>query len=412
MTFLLELDGSTNRSPKSWTANVAGCAVIETPDGPRRAWDHPGLGNAPRAVRRLLDNSTPLDQDFGQGPENTTSTGLPGGSMTTVAIAANRPFGQHVSYDYAPRAARHRDVSPDRHGFSKWNQQPMSTSNPEFFEAQKFSPETYDRPPRERGCFFYGCLFASIIALLVLIAAGVAGYFLYRATDRFVQEYTATEPRELPKVELPAEERKSLEERVESFRKAIDNGDQIDPLVLTGDDINAWIESHTELKGKIYVSLEGDKVKAKISLPLSDIVDIGMTRGRYLNGEAELKASLEDGIPIVTIETFEVNGKKPPETFLAQLRRENLVKDMYRNPENAAKLRRLESVEIKDGRMIIKARAKKEGPDSKPASASKESPAQVQAPAEAGKPSEKPSQNGPDAEKKSFSPNGDAVKKP
>ncbi len=288
----------------------------------------------------------------------------------------------------------------------------MSTSNPDFFEAQKFSPETYGQPPRERGCFFYGCLFASIIALLVLIAAGVAGYFLYRATDRFVQEYTSTEPRELPKVELPAEERRSLEDRVESFKKALEAREPTEPLVLTGDDINAWIESHTELKGKVYVSLEGDKVKAKISLPLSDIIDIGMTRGRYLNGEAELKASLQDGIPIVTIQTIEVNGKQPPEAFQAQLRGQNLLKDIYRNPENAEQLRRLESVEIKDGRMIIKARAKKEGPDTKPASASKDLPVQVLAPAEAGKTSEKPSQVDPDAEKKTPSPNGEAVKKP
>ena len=38
-----------------------------------------------------------------------------------------------------------------------------------------------------------------------------------------------------------------------------------------------------------------------------------MVRGRYLNGEADLKASLKDGVLIVTLDSLEVNGQKVPE---------------------------------------------------------------------------------------------------
>ena len=43
-----------------------------------------------------------------------------------------------------------------------------------------------------------------------------------------------------------------------------------------------------------------------------------MVRGRYLNGEADFKASLSDGVLIVTLESVEVNGKKVPDEFMKE----------------------------------------------------------------------------------------------
>src|SRR5215468_1486515 len=99
----------------------------------------------------------------------------------------------------------------------------MVTSDPEFSQSPKFTPE-YGEPPRQRGCFFYGCIIASVMTLLVLVAVGIGFYLLYRALGRFVEQYTATAPRELPKVEMAPERRQSLQERVEAFRRAIDAG--------------------------------------------------------------------------------------------------------------------------------------------------------------------------------------------
>ena len=239
----------------------------------------------------------------------------------------------------------------------------MATSDQEFFESAKFTPEPY-QPPRQRGCFFYGCIIASVMALLFVLAVGVGVYMLYRALERAVDQYTATAPRELPKVEMPPERRQSLTERVEAFRKAIDAGTPTEPLVLTSDDINSLIDENPNWKGKLYVTIEGDKVKSQVSIPLEKLsaalekVGIGFLRGRYLNGEAELKASLRDGVLLVTLESFEVNGQRPPEEFLANLRQQNLAEDAYKDPKNAQQIRRLESIEIKDGKIIIKPRPK------------------------------------------------------
>jgi hypothetical protein len=244
----------------------------------------------------------------------------------------------------------------------------MSTNDPEFHQAPKFSPEQYEAPPRQRGCFFYGCIIASVLAVLMLILLGIAIYVGYRFLAQQIDQYTSTSPIELPKLEMPAEQRQAVKERFESFKKAVDDGTPIEPLVLTSDDLNALISENEDLKGTIYVTVDGDEVKGKVSWPL-DKLGIGMVRGRYLNGEADLKASLQNGVLIVTLDSIEVNGKKPPEEFLQSLRQQNLAKDMYKDEKNAAMIRKFESLEIKDGKITIKVRAKpgdsKAAPDAK-----------------------------------------------
>jgi hypothetical protein len=261
----------------------------------------------------------------------------------------------------------------------------MAINDPDFYQAPKFAPEQYPPAPRQRGCFFYGCIIASILAVLMAILFAVLGYFAYRALNQLVDQYTATEPRELPKVDMPEEQRASLKERVDSFRKSVEAGTPTEPLVLTSNDLNALIEENADLKGKIYVAVEGDKLKGQISFPL-DFFKISMVRGRYLNGEADLKASLLDGVLIVTLDSIEVNGQRPPDEILRSLRQQNLAKDVYKDPKNAEMVRKIESLEIKDGKIILKVRAKA-GPSPDTAATKKALPIEVIAPSPAGEPS-------------------------
>jgi hypothetical protein len=236
----------------------------------------------------------------------------------------------------------------------------MSTNDPEFYQTPKFSPEQHQAPPRQRGCFFYGCIIASVLAVLTAILVGILAFVVYRWANRMVEEYTATAPEQLPKVEMPDEQRKAVKDRVEAFRKSVEAGTASEPLVLTSDDLNALIEDNPELKGKIYVTVDGDEIKGRVSFPLDDL-HLPMVKGRYLNGEADLKASLFDGELIVHLDGFEVNGKKPPDEFMTELRKQNLAKDLAKDQKTAEMLRKLESLEIKDGKIILKVRTKPAG---------------------------------------------------
>jgi hypothetical protein len=254
----------------------------------------------------------------------------------------------------------------------------MSTQDPEFYQAPKFTPEPPQPMPKQRGCFFYGCIIASILAVLCVIFMAVIAFFTYRFVHKLVDEYTATAPRELPKLDMSAEQRQAVKDRVEAFWKAVEAGTPTEPLVLTSDDLNALIEDNPDLKGVIYVKVEGEEIKGQVSIPL-DKLNIGMVRGRYLNGEADLKASLKDGVLIVTLDSIEVNGKRPPDEMMKGIREQNLAKDMYKEEKNANLIRKLESLEVKDGKIILRVRAKPSGTSDSPA-AKKEVPVEVVAP--------------------------------
>jgi hypothetical protein len=214
-------------------------------------------------------------------------------------------------------------------------------------------PNVVTPQPKRRGCFFYGCLTCIVLFLI----AGLGIFLTVRAVKNKIYAYTDTQPMQLPKVEMSDTEYESLEQRVTAFGDAMEQGKPIEPLILTERDINALIAKAAnmkELADKVYVSVNGDEVKGQVSIPLSFLGWLG--RGRYLNGEATFKVSLENGVLIVTAQEIKVKGQALPETFMQQLRRENLAKDAYKNPENAEAIRKLDSIQVEDSRAIIKAR--------------------------------------------------------
>jgi hypothetical protein len=233
----------------------------------------------------------------------------------------------------------------------------MSTNDPEFYQTPKFTPEQDEAPPPARGCFFYGCIIASVLAVLMLIFVGILAFVLYRFLDQGVKQYTDTAPEQLPALKMADEERQAVKTRWETFRKAVEAGTASEPLVLSSDDLNALIEQNPDLKGKIYVKVEGDEVKGQVSFPL-DFLPLPMFKGRYLNGKADIKASLFDGELIVHLDAIEVKGKPVPPDFMNELRKQNLAKDATKDKDVAAMLRKLESLEIKDGKIILKVRVR------------------------------------------------------
>jgi len=218
---------------------------------------------------------------------------------------------------------------------------------------------SYEQSPapvgkKGRGCLFYGCL----TGIVLLLIAGIMVVVAIQYVRNLVNTYTDSGPMVMPKVELPVAEYEALEKRVAEFKECLDKSNGVPALILSGAEINALISNQpnaSPLKDKFHISLEGDQIKGQVSIPLGD-THLPFTKGRYLNGAAAFKASLQNGVLIVTANSIEVKGKPLPEAFMSQLRSENLAKDYYRDPKNAETLRKIESFEIKDGKIIIKPR--------------------------------------------------------
>ena len=207
--------------------------------------------------------------------------------------------------------------------------------------------------PKRRGCWFYGCLTSVVLLLLAVLLAFLAARFVKNKLNA----YTDAEPLKMPKVEMTDAEFQTLQARVKTFASALEQGKALEALTLTERDLNALIarSSNTkELADKVHVSLNGNEIKGMVSIPLSRLGWLG--KGRYLNGDATFKVSLENGVLIVTTEEVRVKGVPIPESVMGPLRRENLAKEAYKDPKNAEAIRKVESIRVEDSQVTVKAR--------------------------------------------------------
>lgn len=202
-----------------------------------------------------------------------------------------------------------------------------------------------------RGCFFYGCITGLVLLVLVLGALMVGLHYV----KKMVNQFTDSRPMELPMVQMSQVEIDKLKQRFEAFQKAVREQRQTEPLVLAADDINALIANGPErqdLKGKLYVGLEGDQVKGEVSVPLREI-GLSVFKGRYLNGSATFNLSFTNGVLSVAPQTIIVKGRPVPEVYMQEIRKQNLAANLANEPAAVAVLQGLKDMRVKDGKLVV-----------------------------------------------------------
>jgi hypothetical protein len=216
-------------------------------------------------------------------------------------------------------------------------------------------------PKKSRGCLFWGCI-TMLILLVLTIGCLYGGYrMLMGKIDQFIQEYTDDHAQALPKVEMPDEQRQTIVQRGKEFEeryKAVPTADNPGILsddertfVLTADELNVLLQKDPKLNGRFYVSLEDDQIKARISMPLSEL-NWKPVAGRYLNGEGRIVVVLVDGEPHFYLRDVKVKGKPLPDALRDGIEKQ----EVHPGPQNQPRPRlprKLEKVEVQDGRLII-----------------------------------------------------------
>ncbi len=222
---------------------------------------------------------------------------------------------------------------------------------------EKVPSEADGKKKSSRSCCFYGCLLMFLFVTLVVVGGGLSGYWwLTGQVDRFTSDTAA----DLPTVELSDEELGEIQSRVDKFKETIEGDDTPEDLVLTADEINAMITRDDDLRGRIYVTIKDGTVSGDVSIP-TDFLPGG--KGRFFNASATFDVSLENGVLIVTLSGAEVKGEKVPQQFIDGMSKENLAKELYKDPDAAATLRRIESVSIEDDKIVLKPRVAMEQPE-------------------------------------------------
>ena len=206
-----------------------------------------------------------------------------------------------------------------------------------------------------RGCLFYGCLTSGILLLVVVIAVLAALSY----AKKLLNTYTDTQPMPLPTVQMSSAEMDAVRQRIDTFHQNVRQHREAQPLVLTGDDINALIATDPDLKslkGKVYVTIETNLLKGQVSVPLTDL-GLRAFRGRYLNGTATFNLSLDNSNLTVTVQSIVAKGKPLSGRFMNRLRQQNLAENANTDSRSSMALDQLQSIQVKDGKLIIMPRS-------------------------------------------------------
>jgi hypothetical protein len=160
-------------------------------------------------------------------------------------------------------------------------------------------------PPKQKGtgCLGKGCMTLVVFIILLAVAFFIGGY----VGVRYV--VTSTEPRPIPQIETSEAEQQAVQTRWEEFQTASNSSQpQVAPqttetgaaptpvplnrIELTAGDINQLIAASRKARGKAFVYIENNILRAQISVPL----DKAGFRGRFINGELQIKPA-PDGNP-------------------------------------------------------------------------------------------------------------------
>ncbi len=207
------------------------------------------------------------------------------------------------------------------------------------------------QPRAKRGCLFYGCL-SGVACLLILL---IGCLLLLWQIKKTINLYTDSQPAPLPTVQMSAADLEALKLRIENFQDALRTGRPTPALTLNSEEINAFIETDAnlaQLKGKVYVTIEGDRLKAQVSAPLAE-VGLSMLRGRYLNGTGIFAVSLDKGKLVVTPDALVVKGKPVPAVYMERLRAQNLAEGLNNNSRASVGLNHLQELRVSDGRVVL-----------------------------------------------------------
>jgi hypothetical protein len=213
-------------------------------------------------------------------------------------------------------------------------------------------------PQKGMGCFARGCLILLVLGIILGIACMAGVYWGWRHHSAIVRGfYWATKThviadshREVPSYEPPPGEVEDVKTRWRTFESAVDRSEPAE-IELTANDLNDLIASDRHLRGNMFVTIEGNRLRAQTSIPLQEYVQ---QRGYYLNADIEIEFSGAQSLDRPRLNSIVINGHPLPVDVLdwkfeSRPLRDHLAE--FRTNNNIG------SIEIRDGKVILRSTA-------------------------------------------------------
>ena len=233
-------------------------------------------------------------------------------------------------------------------------------------------------PPQRRGtgCVGKGCLILLCLLLFLAIAGAVGVYLGMKKHSAVVHaavwarktHLLADEPAPVPQFETTQENIAVTKRKWADFRNATPNNPpnntpaEPPPITdvphdttsgqieLTADDLNNLIAANRHIRGKAFVSIEGNRLHVQTSVPVGEYV--GGT-GYYLNGNIVVESNGTRSLDGSALGGITVNGQPMPSDALDWKFQGRSLRDYlsaYTSKND------LGPIEIRDGKVIINRR--------------------------------------------------------
>jgi hypothetical protein len=216
-----------------------------------------------------------------------------------------------------------------------------------------------DAPPRRKGlgCFARGCLILVVFAVVLAIACFAGMYWGFQRNSAIVHgiywlsktHAIAGEPAPIPEFTASDQQIQAVHERCEDFEQKARAGQPAE-LELTADDINTLIATSQDVRGKVFVSIDGDRLRCQASVPLGELI---RRSGYYFNGDIAVELKGAESLENPQLNTIIVNGQPVPHDLLNWKYRSKRLRDYladYRNDSGVG------TIEIRDGKLILRSR--------------------------------------------------------
>ncbi len=216
-----------------------------------------------------------------------------------------------------------------------------------------------EAPPQRKGlgCFARGCLILLVFAIVLMIAC-VAGVFwgfqrnsaIMHGIYWLAKTHSIAEaPLSIPEFSASDNQTQAVREKWQDFEQKT-RAVQPAEIELTADDINSLIAANRHARGKVFVSIEGNKLHVQTSAPVGKFVG---RPGYYFNGDITAKSAGPESLENLQLNRITVNGEHVPSDILNWKYRSRRLRDYvadYLNSQNIG------TAEVRDSKVILRSR--------------------------------------------------------
>jgi hypothetical protein len=216
-----------------------------------------------------------------------------------------------------------------------------------------------EAPPRRKGlgCFARGCLILLVFAIVLAIACFAGVFWGFQRHSAIVHgiywlaktHSIAEAPVSVPEFSASDDQIQSVRERWQDFEQKTRAGQPAE-IELTADDINTFIATNRDARGKVFVLIEGNQLRLQTSVPFGEFIG---RSGYYFNGDITVEFKGAESLENPQLHRIVVNGEQVPSDLLNWKYRSRRLRDYaadYRNEFNIG------TIEVRDGKLILRSR--------------------------------------------------------